>query len=287
MCMIYILRMRARNTMISIVSDASISLTEQEAQELNIRIVPMNYTVGGMAYLDTYADSIEGYTKIKMGKHTMSTSQPSVESFKSVFSEELDLGHQVLCFCISSRLSGTFYSAQMAAKELSPQNVKVIDTLHATASVLFLVLESKRLIQEGKSLEEIYVILEKKRFTVGTAFSVENLEPLKKSGRLSLLRQSVSTILNLRPILEFKKGILSSTAYTKGKKNQLAKLLDRVPKEAKSITIERLGNETSAKELAELVKTKYPHINEVPIKEVGAIFAIHLGIPSIGIAWEE
>jgi len=273
--------------MICIVSDSSISLTEKEAAELNIKIVPMNYTVGGMAYQDTYADQIEGYNKIKAAKHTMSTSQPSVESFKGIFKELLQEGHEVLCLCISSRLSGTFSSAELAGKELNESKIKVVDTLHATGAVRFLALEAKKLIESGKSLSDVYFALKQKHSLVGTVFSVENMGPLKKSGRLGFVRQSVSTILDLRPILEFKDGTLVSTGFLKGKRNQFNKLLDRIPPGAKSVTVLRLGNEDSAKELAELVTKKFPHIINVPIREVGAVFAIHLGIPAIGLSWQE
>jgi len=271
--------------MIRIVSDSSIALTQGEAQKLNIQIVPMNYTVDGSSYLDHYVDTIEGYDKIKSGKLPMSTSQPSVEAFSEVFNELLSSGDEILCFCISSRLSGTFSSAMLAAKETDAVKIRVVDTLAATAALRFLVQHAQELIKKGKSLDEVYAATEKKRNMVGTAFSVENMEPLKRSGRLGFIRQSVSTILNIRPILEFKNGTLEAVGFMRGKRNQLEKLIERVPQSAKNITVQHLGNEPTAKELALLVAQKFPHIKFPSIAAVGPVLAIHLGIPAIGLAW--
>jgi len=272
--------------MISIVSDSSIALTKTEADELGISIVPMNYIVDGVSFLEYYSNTTDGLDKIAKGTYRYSTSQPSVEAFSNAFRQFTSKGHQVLCFCISSRLSGTYSSASIAAGDIDAANIKVFDTLSCGVGAMrLLMLRAKELIAQNKSLDEIHSILVLERDRVGNVFSVENMEPLKRSGRLGFVRQSVSSILNIRPLLQCKNGSLECVGYIRGKKNQGEKLLELVPNNAKQIIVHHLGNEQSAKALADLVHNKFLYMECPIITTVGPVLAIHIGIPAIGLSW--
>jgi len=247
--------------------------------------VPMNYIVDGKSYLEEGSDSTGGLDKIKEGKSTMSTSQPAVEMFASVFRKIRAEGNQIICLTLSSRLSGTYSSATIAAKETDEKNIKVVDTLSAVGSMRFLVHTAREQIAKKRSLEVVVTSLLAEREKLGNAFSVENMEPLKRSGRLGFVRQSVSSILNIRPILELKSGTLECVSFSRGKRNQLEKLVERIPETIKEILISELGNAESAKELSDILTAKFPHLKSPIITQVGPVLAIHLGIPAIGVAW--
>jgi len=272
---------------IRILADASISLTESEAAEFNINIVPMHYTLGGMAYLDVYADQVEAFAKIKAGQGRMTTSQPSVETYKDMLKQVLDAGDEVLCLCISARLSGSYSSAELAAKELGNNGIKILDTKCSTATMRMLALKAKDLIASGKSLDEVYSGLQVCRDSLGYALSVDNIEPLKRGGRLGVIKQSASSMLNIKPILELKNGTLKSVGFARGKTAQLKELLAQVPDSAQSIIVEHIDSESQAKQLAALSVAKFPYINNIQITTMGAVLAVHVGIPAIGIAWQK
>ncbi|MCL2847130.1 MAG: DegV family protein [Firmicutes bacterium] len=271
--------------MITIVSDSSIALSKREADEMGVVIVPMNYVVDGKSYLEYYSNALDAVDKIKVGTYKTSTSQPPIEMFANCFRDLVAKKSQVLCFTISGRLSGTFSSAKIASNDIDSDNIRIVDTLSATGAIRLLVLRAKELIAKGLLLDEIYSILNAERDRLGNAFSVENMEPLKRSGRLGFVRQSVSTILNIRPLLQFKNGSLECVGFLRGKRNQGEKLLELVPNKAKQIIVQHIDNEQGANELAELVIKRFPEIESPIITSVGPVLAIHIGIPAIGLAW--
>jgi len=273
--------------MITIVSDSSIAMTKAQAKELGIQIVPMNYTVDGVAFVESSVDTDGGYDKIKAGTYPCTTSQPSIDSFTAVFKELRKQNQEVLCITISSRLSGTFSSALIAAKEVDEEGtyIKVLDTRTAAAAMRLIATEALALIEKNKSLDEVFEALKLIRHKVGNAFSVENMEPLKRSGRLGFIRQSVSTILNIRPILQFDDGALECVGYIRGKRNQCEKLLELIPQDAKEVFIQHLDNEETSLDLCQMIIKKFPNIKKPTITAVGPVLAIHLGIPAIGLVW--
>jgi len=273
--------------MIAIVSDSSIGLTKKEAAALGIHIVPMCYTLSaaGKTYYEKYIDTnvpLEQEGKSACKAYT--TSQPSSSAFLKIFDELYDKGYEILCLTISSRLSGAYSSAKIAAKELDEKKIRIVDTRITVGGIRFLAECAKEFIAENKTLEETVIALKAERDKVGLAISVEDMEPLRLSGRLGFIRKSVSSILNIKPILIMQDGSLVSHSFAKGSRQQKEKLIDAIPKNAKKIIIHYLGSDSAAKELAVVLKNRFPDI--VPhIAMAGPIFSIHLGTPALGIAW--
>jgi len=270
--------------MIAIVSDSSISLTQKEAAELGIHIVPMTYTVAGRPFHEHYSDTNGAFERL-VSHYPCTTSQPASAAFMSTFQELVRQGYEVLCLVISSRLSGTYSSATIAAKEISAEKIRIVDTRTTVGGMRFLAERAKELIaQDAKGLEEVALALEREREKVSILFSVENMAPLRRSGRLGFVRQSISTILNIRPILMCRDGTLVSHGFAKGKRQQIEKIVETVPAAVKKITVLYLGDIKEARDLAAAVTKKFPDL--VPsVTAVGPVLGIHLGIPAVGVAW--
>lgn len=269
--------------MISIVSDSSICLTKKDAEELGTEIIPMNYTVSGRSFQETCTDA-NGDLGNVIDYRRCTTSQPAAASFINAFRELRRQGRQVLCLVISSRLSGTFSSALLAAKEVDGENIRVVDTLSTAGGMRFLAETANGLIANGASLEETAQALERERDNICIAFSVEDMEPLRRSGRLGFVRQSIGTILNIRPILICRDGTVISHGFAKGKGQQIEKLVEMVPANAKKIAVHHLANEAAAQNLAGILDRKFPSVTP-SIYTAGPILAIHLGVPALGISW--
>lgn len=269
--------------MIAIVSDSSISLTKKEAEELGVHIVPMSYTVAGRSFHENFTNTNGSYEKLITAYHC-TTAQPVSASFMSTFNELLKRGYEVLCLVISSRLSGSYSSATIAAKEIDASKIRIVDTRSTAGGMKFLAERAQELINQKTGLEETALILEKERDNVAIAFSVENLEPLRRSGRLGFVRKSIGTILNIRPILLCNDGAIISCAFAKGARKQVEKLVEVIPENARKIIVHYLGDEEAAHVLDAAVKARFPEITTT-ISTVGPVLAIHLGIPGIGVAW--
>lgn len=269
--------------MFAIVTDSSAYLTRQQAERLGVRVLPMLYSVSGRPFSEGYQDENGRYKELIAQKKDLHTSQVPSASFLSAFNELLRRGVDVLCLTISSRLSGTYSSALMAAKALNTDRILVVDSLSVAGGLKFLVEKAAELSQQSCSLHQAADILEKMREQVGIVLSVDDMEALRRSGRLGFVRQSVGTMLNLRPILFCKHGTVISSGVARGTHAQHAALVDSVPPRAERIEVHYIANRLGAESLCQAIKKRLGF--EVEKSEIGPVLAIHLGLHAIGISW--
>ena len=217
--------------MIAIMVDSAAGISRQEAEELGAYYVPMTYTFGQKQYAERYLGE-NGRFEPYIGKEELQrkTSQASLSAFIKAYEKQIAKGRQVLCITISSRLSGTYPNAVMAANEVNADMIKVLDSRNCAGGVYFLIVLAKRLIKEGKTLDEILDILIQERKNIHNVFTVNDMTNLRNSGRLGVVRQSVSTILNLRPILYLQQGSIYSDGTARGSQEQMKKLVEIVDK---------------------------------------------------------
>ncbi len=271
--------------MIAIVTDSTAYMTRQEACGLDVRIVPMTYYVNGCMYNETYSDENGAFEKLigrDVGK--CKTSQAGVSAFLSTFEELLREGHCVLCLTISSRLSGTYSSASLAAREIGSSKIRVVDSLTTAGGLYFLIKEARRLCDCRMELEEVALKIEGLRCKTEIAFSVDDMTPLRESGRLGIVRKSVGTILNVKPLLLCKNGSVVSDGIARGRREQVGKLIAQVPEGTKDIAVHFIGDPGPAAFIADEIKRQGLSEN-VGLKPLGPVLAIHLGMGVIGVAW--
>ena len=271
--------------MIAIVTDSTAYLTKQEANELGIRIVPMSYTVAGQMYNESYSDQNgEFESLIFRNMSRCTTSQAPRAAFMSVFEELLRQDYEILCIVISSRLSGTYSSASLAAKEINPDKIVVVDSLSTAGGLSILARKAKKLAEKGLTLQALTREIETARDRIGISFSVDNMDALRRSGRLGIVRQSVGTILNIKPILLCKDGAIISYGIARGKTEQIKELVGTIPSNAKEIIVHYLEEIESTKDLFHAIKNKFPSVLLSQVK-LGPVLGIHLGLGVIGISW--
>lgn len=267
--------------MIYLVTDSTACLTRQEARDLQALVVPMRFDRGGRdSYQEGFAEDwqpsgqpLEGY----------STAQAPASAFLEVFQRLQGQGHQALCLTISSRLSGTYFNAVQAAKEAGGQ-AAVIDS-RTTAGALYLLLrEARALIDQGLDLGPCLERLRALRRRTRTIFTLQDMEPLRRSGRLGFMRSSVSTLLNLRPLLTLSDGSVVSHALARGRQDQLRQLAQDVSGQPSQVVVQFCGEEEAADTLAERLRRRGIRVIKRPL---GLVLAIHLGFPVLSTAWIE
>lgn len=210
--------------MITLVTDSTAYLTKAEAEKLKIRLVPMHYILAGKSYAESYADENGDFVpQIAAHQEICATAQASVADFVGIFQAIVHQGGEVLCLVISSRLSGAYSSACIAAKAVDAEKVRVVDSRTTAGGLALLLKRAAALIRQGYPLEDIVAQIKEQRGKTGIAFSVEDMDALRKSGRLSIVRQSVGSILNIRPILCLEKdgGALISGGTARGRNAQM------------------------------------------------------------------
>lgn len=272
--------------MIAIMVDSAAGISRQEAEELGAHYVPMTYTLNRQQFVEHYIGEngqFEPY--IDSEDVERRTSQASVAAFMTAFERQLAKGRQVLCITISSRLSGTYANAVMAAKEVNADAIKVLDSRNCAGGIYFLILRAQELIAQGLTLQEIVEKLVVERKRIHNVFTVNDMTNLRKSGRLGVVRLSVSTILNLRPILCLKNGSVFSSSVARGNHEQLRILAESVPQNVRFVVVHSHENNTQLPALQEILHRRHGEGLELRIVSLGPVLTIHLGLTYLGVCW--
>ena len=208
--------------MITIVTDSTAYLSHEEALDMGVVIVPMSYSFGDSQGINEGCIEEDRHAEMQVAEHIdqVHTSQAPISAFLSTFSRIRRAGNDVLCITMSSRLSGTYSNAVLAARELGNKHIEVVDSLTTCSGLYLLICEASRRIQNGDKLASIAKQLNKIRSRVHLAFSVDDMTPLRRSGRLGNVCMSVSTMLNIKPILEVRDGAVVSAGLARGKMDQ-------------------------------------------------------------------
>ncbi|NLT58703.1 MAG: DegV family protein [Clostridiales bacterium] len=273
--------------MFTVVTDSSSYFDRRSVDPQLLRVVPLSYSIGDQAYFEGYSDENGRFVELlKLPTHRAAhTAQVPVGGFLSTFHELQRQHREVLCLTISSRLSGTYGSALIAAGQVDASAIAVVDSLSTAGGLRFLVEYACALSAQGVPLPEAVEQLEKKRESVGIVFSVESMEALRASGRISSVRQSVGTVLNIRPILLCSNGIIVSGGIARGRSEQVAKLLEAVPPEAERLSLHYVQNSPKVHALAQAAAARFGGLDIVRWP-IGPVLAVHLGIEAFGLAWQ-
>lgn len=271
--------------MITIVTDSTAYLTREEARQMGVKVLPISYTAGGMQFSETYIGANGNYERLihKYGDNCK-TSQANVSVFLSAFDELLRKKHKIFCITMSSRLSGTYSSASVAAKETGSSDIIVVDSLTTAGGLAKLIKYARNLFNDGKTCAEVADAMEKKRDTVRIRFSVDDMQPLRRSGRLGIVRQSVSTMLNIKPILKCEDGIVVSDNIARGQAEQINKLIYKIPQNCSEVTVHYISDLKRAVSIASILESR-PQPPKVTLRKLGPVLGIHLGLGVVGVVY--
>ena len=272
--------------MTAIVVDSSVYLTRAEAAALGVRIVPMTYSVeGGGLYAEDFVDANGQYEALvaqNIGR--MHTSQATMSAFMSVFDDLLSDGCDVLCLTISSRLSGTYANAHMADSEAGSQCIEVVDSLNTGAGLYYLVCRARQLLDAGLEIREAAARLREERAYIKTVFSVDDMMPLRRSGRLGNVKLSVSSILNIKPMLKCENGSIVSAGMARGKHEQMRFFLKEMAEYRGDMIVQSFLADTQADAVREQLSQMGCRTTH---RRVGPVLGIHLGRGSVGVTWSD
>jgi len=214
--------------MIKIVSDSTCDLPADWLREYDITVVPINIQFGTETYYEGV--TIDPSTFYKMIEETgifPTTSQPSVGEFAQVYRRLAKDADSILSIHVTGKLSGTCQSAELAKQEVADEvEVHVFDTLGGSAGMGFMCVEAARLIQAGRSVEEILHRLEEMRERINIFLTMDTLEFVRRSGRVGALKFAFGSVLNLKPIVVLEEGLLEAKENLRSRKKALTRLLE-------------------------------------------------------------
>ena len=216
--------------MFKIIADSSANISQEEAKELGIKILPLGISFEDEEYLDDINISIdEFYEKLTTTGIFPKTSQLSMETLENVYEEARKNNEKVLLILLSSKLSGTYNCANLVKNNGNYDNVFVYDSKGATA--LNRILVDVALKNQDKEPEEVIKILDEVRDNIELYAGLNTLEYLYKGGRLSKSKAVIGNMFNLKPILTIlKDGSLDVKAKAIGFNNVIKTINNLVEK---------------------------------------------------------
>jgi DegV family protein with EDD domain len=262
-------------------------MDEDFRRENNIVVVPLKVRFGDKTYIEgVNITPDEFYEKLESEKTLPKTSQPSIQDFISAYKPILENGDEIISIHISSGLSGTFNAARMAAEQLDPSKIKLVDSKHTSMILCFLAEHAVSEIKKGKSLEEVYQSTLALVPKMITRFTFWDIKYLVQGGRLSKAEGIIGSILSIKPILSFTNGVVKTEATPRTWKRALRKLAEYVKEIYETRGIEKLGviygtNKAEAQEFANRLKEMVN--TEVRMQQLGAVVGTYAGPRWIGI----
>ena len=277
---------------ISIVTDSSCDLPEEVVRAHGIHVVPLMVVFGDESFRDGIdIDAATFVERLRDGNHG-TTSQPPPKAFLDAYRLAAEDGETVLSIILSSALSGTYASADAAAKRAGDTPIVMVDSLGASMTLGMLVLYAAELSEAGWVAQHIAAELQRVRRQSGIFFTVDVFDNLLKSGRVGRGQVMIAGLLDIRPILAIgADGKVEPIAKVRGRANVpkrvIAELRARIPATAEKLRfgVVHVGCVEKAEELKGLLRREFGE-REIMIAPASPVLATHLGPGAWGLAWQ-
>lgn len=271
---------------IKIICDSLSDVSKEYLEKYDIDVVPLTLILDGKEYRDSIDMQPEEFYKILREENVYpKTSQATYAQFKEIFDKYTKEGKTILYISGSAAATGTCQSAIMAKNDTEGQ-IYIYDTNNLTFGAGFFVVKAAEMINEGKNIDEVFKVLDEIKEKYILMFSVDTLEYLKKGGRISSTKATVGSLLNIKPILEVKDGLVSQVGQVRGKKNVLNKMIEYVKEklgddiEQEEIYIGYSDDEKEKEKLTEIAKEVFKP-KKIGYFLVGTCIGAHSG-PGVG-----
>jgi DegV family protein with EDD domain len=218
--------------MLHIVMDTAGDMPGYWETKYNITTIPINIQFGESTYLSGIDISDEEFYRIANETGEIpKTSQPSPKQFVNLYERISKPGDSILSIHVTGKLSGTFESAQLAARELA-EKIQVIpfDSYSGTTAMGYMCREARKLDQAGASVQAIINRLNQIRQQVKIVFTLNNLEYARMSGRVRALQAVLASVLNVKPIIDLKDGVLDIADSVRTRRKSMDYLLNYMKK---------------------------------------------------------
>jgi len=276
-----------------IFTDATSDFPAQFAEQLNVTVLPMGFTMEDKEYFYIPGKSdmpIETFFEKMRAGVPVITAQVNSFAFLEAFEPVLKNGEDVLYIGFSSKLSGTVQSALSAADELRAKyperKIFVIDSLCASLGEGLLVYYAAR--KQSMAIEDLAKWVEENKLRFIHWFTVDDLVYLKRGGRVSGATAAIATILNIKPVMHVdNEGYLVAVEKVQGRKKSLRALFERMEKTVDTkvtdtVFIGHCASKEDAEYVASLVHEAYPDMM-VHIDDIGTSVGAHSGPGTIAL----
>jgi DegV family protein with EDD domain len=271
-----------------VVTDSTAYLPDGLADELSVRVVPLQVVLGGRSGAEGSEVTPAQVAAALAAWVPVSTSRPTPAEFAAVYREALEGGADgVVSLHLSRELSGTWDSARLAAAEVGAGSIRVVDSRSAAMGLGFAVLAAADAAAKGGSREEVYAAAVGTAERTTTLFYVDTLEHLRRGGRIGAAQALLGTALSVKPILHVREGRIVPLEKVRTVSKGIARLEALAVAAAgdgpADVAVHHLAAAERAALLAERLRGRLPRVRRFYASEVGAVVGAHVGPGVLGV----
>jgi DegV family protein with EDD domain len=273
---------------VRVVTDSACDLPDDLIERHGIEVVPLTIRFGKEELVDRKELSTDEFWRRLADSDVLpETSAPSAGAFEGAFRRLIEDGATgVICINLSSKLSATMQSAQVAAQAVQADcPVTVVDSLLVSMGLGSLCLTAARQAVDGDSLESIVANVTDRRNRSKLYGTLDTLEFLKKGGRVGNARALLGSMLAIKPVVEVRDGVVEEAGKVRTRSKALRLLVDRV-KEGPFENLAVLhGNAPDLDELLDLLEPLAAR-DEIVVGQIGPVIGTHAGPRVIGVTFQ-
>lgn len=274
---------------IAIITDTNSGISAQQAEEYGVYLVPMPVIINEELFFENVSISQEAFFQRLNNGAQVSTSQPAPAQLINIWDDLLEYYEDLIYLPMSSGLSGGMGTASMLAQEYGGR-VHVVDNRRISVTLHQSVLEAKFMADQGKTAMEISDYLEKDGLNASIYVSVNTLELLKKSGRVTAAGAAVATVLNLKPVLQIQGEKLDAYRKARSMKNAMREMIAGLRQDrdtrfhGQKITIRAAysGSRSDGEVWQEILQQAFPDI-KIELDPLPISIACHVGEGALGV----
>lgn len=279
-----------------IVTDSTADIPAALAEQYGIRIIPLSLFFGEETFQDGVdIQATEFYRRLVSVSVLPTTSQPSPAKFAEMY-ESIHVQYpeaSIISLHLSSGLSGTYQSALIGKSMIDQDDhITILDSKSASYGFGMAVVHAARLAEQGKTVDEIVEGIEHILKSRSLYFIVDDLENLRKGGRIGRASAVLGTLLNVKPILSIdEQGQIYAVEKVRGQKKAMARIVEMMRQELKvdkiNLALGHTADPQSTEPLLALFKEHY-EIGELVLPDIGSVVGSHTGARTLGIfAWPD
>ena len=271
-----------------IVMDGAGDMPENWAKLYEIDVIPINIQFNDKTYLQGIDLSDEQFYETADSSRTIpKTSQPTPQQFIDFYEKIANTGDTILSLHVTSKLSGTFTSAILAAKELGDQyNIIPLDSATGSAALGFMCKEARLLERAGVSINEIVERMKYISRNISVVLTLDSLEYAVRSGRVKALQAAFASLLSVKPVVILKDGVLHMADRVRTRQRALDHIIEIVKEQVGDKLVNTAVVHARAPEVAQsMVEKIQTTLNccETIVTDLSIGVAANLGPGTVGV----
>lgn len=275
--------------MVKIVTDSTCDLPPAWLNRYQLTVVPVNIQFGLETFREGQTIGPETfYRRIHTEGVLPTTSQPAVGEFNQIYQSLAADGSEIVSIHVTSKLSGTWQSATIAAQQLQGRvKVSVVDSLTGSVGLGLLVREAAQLAEAGLTAAEIVARLEARRPEINVFIMLKDLRYARMSGRVGRLRELLASLLNVKPIVGVDQGALIPLERTRSQQKGFERMVAMAAEQVGQTPVHLgLAHALAPAEAEDLLTLARSHLNcqDAFIADLALSLAVHFGPGTVGFA---